>query len=248
MNPQDPTQSQSKDPREVHNPLSVMQPGEQVICEIKRHPVGILGIYVATGVLLIVVAILAFIVGPSVITSASRTQVVAGGGLVFVVLAVLSLAFVFVSNKVYWGNSWVVTSDSITQITQTSLFDKRSSQLSLGNLEDVSAEQNGILAHMLNYGLIRVETAGERSKFVFLYCPNPNYYAQKILSAREQFEQSRRGGEDLQRPYRAQGAYAAPSSPQPPAGPAPIVDPSQGAYVPDGAYVPPQDGSAEPRV
>jgi hypothetical protein len=89
----------------------------------------------------------------------------------------------------YWGNSWVVTTDSITQVNQTGLFTRQSSQLSLANLEDVTAEQNGILAHAFNYGLLKAETAGEHSKFSFYYCPNPNLYAQQILHAREQFEQ-----------------------------------------------------------
>ncbi len=75
------------------------------------------------------------------------------------------------------------------------MFDKQSSQLSLGNLEDISAEQNGILTHMFNYGAVRVETAGERSKFFFNFCPNPNYYAQQILTARETFEQGKEANE-----------------------------------------------------
>ena len=201
MYPQDDSnQANNPDQHPIHNPLSVMQPGERIICEIKRHPVGMLGIYVVTGVLLVLLAVLALVVAPSVLSSVSRSQVAAIGGLIFIVCAILSLGFVFISNKVYWGNSWVVTSDSITQITQTSLFDKRSSQLSLGNLEDVTAEKKGILAEMLNYGLLRVETAGERSKFMFPYCPNPNYYAQQILSAREQFEQRRAGEENTATP------------------------------------------------
>jgi hypothetical protein len=99
----------------------------------------------------------------------------------------------------------VVTSDSLTQISQTSLFNRQSSQLALVNIEDVTAEQNGILAHMFNYGVIRVETAGERSKFVFTYCPNPNFYAQQILQAREALGPTSHH----------------PQAPQPPAGPPP---------------------------
>ncbi len=192
----------------VSNALTVTQQGERTICEVKRHPIGILGIYVTMGLLLIVVAVLALVVAPNVISSDLTLKV---GGLVFLVVTLFVLAFVYISAKVYWGNSWVITTDSLTQIEQDSLFDRKSSQLSLGNLEDVTAEQNGILPHMFNYGLLRVETASERGKFTFPYCPNPNYYAQQILSARESFEQHRRG-EDLQRPYRAQSAYANPAS------------------------------------
>lgn len=210
MNPQDLQNPLSPNPAppEIHNPLSVMQAGEQTICDIKRHPIGMLGVYLISGTLLVVLAILAFVVAPSVFSD-QRSQAMAFGGLAFLLVGGLLLGFVFIANKVYWGNSWVVTSDSITQITQTSLFSKQSSQLSLGNLEDVTVEQDGIFPQMFKYGLLRAETAGERSKFVFPFCPNPNYYAQKVLAAREAFEQRRAGAEQnpQQRLYREEGTY-----------------------------------------
>jgi uncharacterized membrane protein YdbT with pleckstrin-like domain len=233
----DPQQSQPApevnqyDPQaKVGNALTVTQPGERTICEVKRHPIGIIGIYAITGLLIITVAVLAFLVAPHIASgdsgSSSATKI---GAVVFLVVAVFSLIFSFISSKVYWGNSWVVTTDSLTQIEQDSLFNRQSSQLSLGNLEDVTAEQKGILPHMFNYGLLRVETAGERSKFVFQYCPNPNYYAQQILAARENFEQSRHN-EDTQRNYRGPDSYEASQQPQQPVQQA--GDPGYGAIQP----------------
>jgi hypothetical protein len=246
-----------------------MGPDEQTICEVKRHPIGLVGIYVMTGLLMIVLAVLAFIVAPNVITSASRSEVIIIGLLVFLVVGTVALGFVFIAHKVYWGNSWVVTSDSITEITQTSLFDKQSSQLSLGNLEDVTVEQNGILPRMLNYGLVRVETAGERSKFVFPFCPNPSYYAKQILAAREAFEQGR-SGDSEQRLYRSEGAFqqSYPSDQTPPPAsnypaaqgvpayqtptqptaysPEPTYQTSPPSYPPAPSTMPPAAYSAEP--
>jgi hypothetical protein len=195
-----------------------MQPGEQVICEIKRHPIGMLGTYIMSGFILVVLAVLTFIIIPGMAGSDNRSKALLAGGLVFVVVAALVLVFVFIANKVYWGNHWVVTSDSITQILQTSLFSRQSSQLSLGNLEDVTTQQNGIFQQLFKYGTIRAETAGERSKFVFPFCPNPNYYAQKILAAREVFEQAHHGGK--QEPYQVPAPQPQPSQqsiPTPPA-------------------------------
>ena len=189
MYPQDPNRPDGQPP--INNPLSVMQPGERTVCEIKRHPIGMFAIYIATGLLLLALAVIVFIVAPSVLSSIGRGEVMAIGGLVFIVFAVLSLGFVFIANKVYWGNSWIVTSDSITQITRNSLFDKQSSQLSMADLEDITAEQDGILAQMFRYGVISAETAAATDKFTFPYCPNPTYYAKQILDARELFEETR---------------------------------------------------------
>jgi hypothetical protein len=194
MNPQD-AYSLPPEPA-ADNPLSTMQNGEQVICEIKRHPIGIIGMYVVVGFLVFIVGILAFIVLPSVLSSYSSGQMALVGMLIFVVAAVIGTTFLFIVHTVYWGNRWIVTSDSITQIKRTSLFDKQTSQLSLGNLEDITAEQDGMAAQMFHYGVISAETAAATDKFTFTYCPNPSYYAKQILAARERFEQGHRQAPD----------------------------------------------------
>jgi uncharacterized membrane protein YdbT with pleckstrin-like domain len=184
MNPQDP----NPQPQTVNNPIAAMRPGEEIICEIKRHPVGLLGIFSIAGLVLIFLAIACFVLIPSASSDGSTPPIAIA---LFFLVAVLTLLFTYVSDRVYWGNRWVVTSDSITQIVQTGLFHKYSGQLSLESLEDITAEQNGVFQHMFGFGTLRAETAGERSKFVFRYCPKPEFYAQKILAARETFEQGR---------------------------------------------------------
>lgn len=183
-----------------------MGANEQVIFQVKQHPIGILGIYVSFGILLILVA-LGVALAPSVLGDANQDAVRNIGLIVFFAAAIFSGIFSYIAHIVYYGNRWILTSDSLTQVRQQSLFDKTSSQLSLGNLEDITARQDGIMAHIFNYGVLRVETAGERSKFTLPYCPNPNAYAQQILQAREQFEQ----GEG----YRGRAAAAPTVSPAP---------------------------------
>jgi hypothetical protein len=184
MNPQG-------DPRPtVDNPLAVEQAGEQVICEIKRHPIGIIGVYVAVGFSLVALATLVLIVVPKLLTGYSHSRSVMICLLIIAIATAFGSGLLVIFNKVYWGNRWIVTTDSITQITRTSLSNKQSSQLSLADLEDITAEQNGLLAQILHYGVISAETAAATDKFTFMYCPNPNFYAQQILNARERFEQN----------------------------------------------------------
>ena len=193
MEPQNPYQPAAEPAPEASElkPLPAAQPDEQIICEIKRHPIGMFGMYTATGFLLLVLAVVAFVVAPSVLTNYSRNQVEAIGAIVFVVAAVVGTGFLFIVGKIYWGNSWTLTSESIIQVKRIGLFDKQTSQLSLDNLEDITAEQDGVLAQMFHFGVISAETAAATDKFTFLYCPNPTYYAQKILEAREHFRQTR---------------------------------------------------------
>lgn len=165
-----------------------MSEGETVIFSVKRHPIGLIGMYLSFAILLAIVGGLT-VVAPDILTDYDA-DAVRNTGLIALLFTVFFVGlFSIIAHIVYYGNRWILTSDSLTQISQKSLFDKQNSQLSLANLEDISAHQDGILAHMFNYGLLKVETAGEHSKFSFIYCPDPNSYAQKILIAREAFEQ-----------------------------------------------------------
>ena len=164
-----------------------MVDGEVTIFNVQRHPFGLIGMYISFGLLLVIVAVVAMI-APGILTEYDSDLVKRIGVAALLVSAVFVGIFGFIAHIVYYGNRWILTSDSLTQINQHSLFDKQNSQLSLGNLEDISAHQDGILAHMFNFGMLKVETAGEHSKFFLTYCPRPNEYAQKILMAREAFE------------------------------------------------------------
>ncbi len=228
---EDPYKDVSKlDPKaRISNTLTVLQPGERVICTIKRHPIGILGIYGLGGLIAIVTAVLAFGLAPSVFSGSSDRQIFVAGSLVSLIVAAICAVFALIATKVYWGNTWTLTTDSLTQVDQISLFKRHSSQLSLESLEDVTAEQNGILTRIFNYGLLKVETAGERSKFTFPFCPNPNYYAAQILSARERFDQYS---------PREESAYKQS---------APIVETPVTTTEQPGPPMPPQSAAAMPR-
>jgi uncharacterized membrane protein YdbT with pleckstrin-like domain len=186
MNPnQTPQDLEDERLQNVHNPLKVMQDNERVLCEIQRHPAGLWGLYFSAA-LLCMMAITGAALIPTVVPDASTQVREAAAFGVLILIAIVGL-YTFIARTIYKGNRWVVTSDSITQITQVGLFNKKSSQLNLDNLEDVSADQNGLLQSALGYGTLKVETAGERSKFMFPFCPNPEEYAKKIIAAHEQF-------------------------------------------------------------
>ncbi|HEY5667958.1 MAG TPA: PH domain-containing protein [Candidatus Saccharimonadales bacterium] len=185
-----PSEENPTSPQKMH-PMVVMQPGERIVCEIKRHPIGILMLYIGAFLAIAFVAVALYFVMPTIrekYGADADTMVLMGGGIVLTGIILM----LFVSTTVYWQNMWVVTTDSITQITQNGLFGRQVSQLSMENLEDVTVMQDGILPHIFNYGMLKAETAGERSKFVFLYCPDPNECARLILDAHEKFLEDRR--------------------------------------------------------
>jgi uncharacterized membrane protein YdbT with pleckstrin-like domain len=184
-NPQNMSQGPGLSPEAVKNPLNVMSPGEKIICDIHRHPIGLLGVYLTSGFLLVVLFVGVALL-PQVVTDLSnqaKTYIFVAALLVALIVAL----FTYIAVVIYKGNRWIVSSDSITQISQTGLFQKQSSQLSLANLEDVTFEQNSFIQTMFGFGTLKVETAGERSKFQFPYCPTPQKCAVEIIQAHEQF-------------------------------------------------------------
>lgn len=225
MNPQEPD-----DPlQRIENPLKVMQPGERVLCEIKRHPFGLLGVY-ASFAAIVVLAVAGIVLAPQWISGfTSQDQATAALGAV--ILCTLVGLFMYISVIVYKGNRWIITTDSITQITQVSLFRKRTSELSLASLEDVTVEQNGMMQSMFGFGRLRAETAGERSKFVFDFCPDPSEYAKKIIAAHEAYIASKPDEtRTVKRPLADAAAFnQSYEQPQPQYNPVPNQQPLQSA-------------------
>lgn len=199
--------------KKVHNPFTNLLPGEQVIFIVKRHPIGIIAVYLGAAILLIAVAAFVFGVAPDTFQSVDHSRATTIGAAGFGLVAILTLAFVWAYNLIYWNNAWIVTNTRITDVTQLSLFSKESSQMSLANLEDVTADKSGFLQTIFNYGVLRAETAGEVRNFEFKFCPNPDKYAAIMLDVREKFERNRhpqRG--DAQRLNRDPNTYTGDSA------------------------------------
>ena len=81
----------------------------------------------------------------------------------------------------YYLDVWVVTDERILDINQEGVFSRSVSELELHRIQDVHAEIKGVFATLFNFGLIEVQTAGTKEKFVFDHLPNPQAVARHIL-------------------------------------------------------------------
>lgn len=177
----------------VFNPLGRVEDineDEVKVADIRRHPFGLILVYVQ--------AILAFGLAfglilfllPGIVGSEAKGLMVAGSVMAMAFLALFMALF----TKIYFGNQLIITDIHVTQVLQTGLFSRKVSELTMENVEDVTADQKGIFPTLFNYGTLRVETAGEQNNFIFRYCPNPNAYAKALQDARAAYyAQDRRG-------------------------------------------------------
>ncbi len=162
---------------------------ETLLFDVRRHPFGLFLLYLQAfvGIFLGLVITIAFMPSLADVIGVSRGTIssIAAAFALFVIA--FGLIFVVLATRIYRGNQLISSDKNVTQVLQIGLFDRKVSELSMGNIEDVTAQQKGILPTIFNYGELRIETAGEQNNFTFIYCPNPNAYAKAILDARLAF-------------------------------------------------------------
>jgi uncharacterized membrane protein YdbT with pleckstrin-like domain len=181
-----------------HRPLGVVDSDEECIVEVRKHVFGLISMYVVSVAGLLAVFALAVFILPTMLGT-QPDYVLLVTVLIFLMATIVVLGL-FVATIVYRQSRLLVTNKNLTQVIQYSLFNRKISQLSMNNVEDVTAVQNGIIPHMFDFGVLRIETAGEQSNFHFDYCPSPNKIAKEILEAREAFIEM---PQSLQKPRRS---------------------------------------------
>lgn len=165
---------------------------EQLVLEIRKHPFGLLiiwvvGIFVSLILLFIPILVAAFLSSTNVVgisaASVSSAQVILF--VVGIVLGISGLVVTFINSILYKNNVIFVTSEKLAQIVYTSLFNRKISQLSIGDLQDVTVRQKGIFPRAFNFGTLTIETAGEQSNLIFGYVPAPYDSSKLIVGAHE---------------------------------------------------------------
>lgn len=165
---------------------------EKLLVEIRKHPFGLLLRYI-TGTLVIIVFSAVFFIVPAFtgndtagLVGVDGSAVQAVMALVGLVLVTLAIAVTFISAYLYKTNVLLVTSDKLAQVLNVSLFNRKISQLSIGDVQDISVHQNGFFPRILNYGTIFIETAGEQSNLKFTFAPDPYKKSKVIVNAHEE--------------------------------------------------------------
>jgi len=180
----------------THKPLKVpvevnhlMEPGEQPLFAIRRHPIGIIFIYLEVLGAVLTLVVIGYLAAPSLVDSLSGQAQRAFAGLAIFAIALL-VFILLIATYVYRLSMLIVTNKSLIQVTQSGLFVRKVARFTMSDVEDVTAEQKGIFATLFIYGTLTVQTAGTQDNFNFTYCPDPNKYAHQIIEATHQAEQS----------------------------------------------------------
>lgn len=88
-----------------------------------------------------------------------------------VILGFLALILI-VNWFLYLQNKLIVTNENIVLIDQQGIFGRKISRIKLQNIEEITAERRGVLQTLLNFGTLKIETAGEQNNFTVTLIPN----------------------------------------------------------------------------
>ncbi|MFH1404957.1 MAG: PH domain-containing protein [Patescibacteria group bacterium] len=157
------------------------RPNEHLLLILRRHWIELFRIVAILAVLLIIPAVAIEMYSQ---TYSLWLESPAFGPFLIVLKNIYLLGlwlFAFIEFSDYYLDSWVVSNERVLNIEQHGLFHRITSELHLAQVEDVTAETQGPIQTIFNFGNVQVQTAAERAMFQFKNIPNPERVKQKIL-------------------------------------------------------------------
>jgi uncharacterized membrane protein YdbT with pleckstrin-like domain len=187
-------QNNSMDPNQLSpvgkNLLNLIEfdKDEILVDEIRKHHFGLFIIYF-TGFSIATIIFIFFAVMPSFLNSDALDINLSSYSYVFaflgLLLVLLSAVATFIGSYLYKNDVIIVTNEKIAQVLYKTIFNRKISQLSIGDVQDVTVYQEGVFPRIFKYGTIVIETAGEQANYKFTYVPDPYRRAKNIVGSHE---------------------------------------------------------------
>ena len=155
-------------------PFLSLEEGEYVELAIYRSKIGLIIIWVATIVALVLIGIAA----TAIIGSISRATAIKPGTMSYFWMLLISLFAVLIlaglaMSRIYLANKLYVTNKRIFHYKTDTLFSKSVNIVDLASIEDVSFKQNTVLDHIFSIGTVRMSTVGDETTYTFPFVDTP---------------------------------------------------------------------------
>ncbi len=164
---------------------------EHIIGEARRHFVGILMIIGSSALisffLLLLLAVVeknqdSFQASLGIEPPMNITGLL---GLVVAGMLVLVFAGMALGIYIYRHNYIVLTDQKLVIVHSYSVIRRRVSQLSIGDIQDISVAQNTLMSRIFKYGTVLIETSGEQANLHMNMISNPFEVSKAIVDAHE---------------------------------------------------------------
>lgn len=99
--------------------------------------------------------------------------------------------FIFENFLSWYFDVYIVTDRRVIDLHFNNLLDKKSSEANIEDIQDVTSHIAGVSQTLLNYGNIRIQTAGAVDEISFTKVPNPNRVTDVIQELREEINKQK---------------------------------------------------------
>lgn len=158
-----------------------LEPGEHIIMQVRQH----FFVLFLKLLPLLLLAIAPFIVAPLFTLFDGVREVTGDLSVSFRFFVGVWWLFIWMAIfqiiTKYFLTSWVITSHRIVDIYQKAFFRRKVSSFLLVRVQDVTTNVHGILATLIGFGNINVETAGSVEKFEMRGVRSPEYLRDLIM-------------------------------------------------------------------
>lgn len=162
---------------------------EELVLEIRKHSFGavlivLVGLFIILFFFAIAILLSISFRNGLVGSTGSYSGALIGGAVIlsgFAVFGILLSVIVFINDVIF------VTNEKIAQVLYKNIISRKVSQLNIGDVQDVTVNQNNIFARIFNYGTLVIETAGEQNNYIFSYVPRPASASNLIIEAHESY-------------------------------------------------------------
>lgn len=159
---------------------------EELLLEVRKHPFGLFVIVLTSALIAATVIVATFILA----SSSFLSDINLDGGRKYIaltgfILAVLVFLVTAIFAELYRSDVVYITNEKIAQVLYITLFNRKISQLNIGDVQDVTVTQKGVFARLFNFGTLVIETAGEQQNYTFTYVPHPSQAGRVIIESHE---------------------------------------------------------------
>lgn len=155
-------------------------PDEEVTRVLRRHPIILAPLISVLVLLLLAPFIILWLIwqNPELMANPVIMPIIVMGGSIFFLYAWL---FIFQHFVDYYLDAWIVTNKRVLNIETHGLFSRTVSELRLHRVQDVTSIVKGFWHTMFNFGDMEIQTAGEKTRFIFEQIPDPNAISKIVI-------------------------------------------------------------------
>jgi len=162
--------------------MLILEPGEKIIYEVRRHMLLFYTKLTGTAIALLILPVI-FHIGVTLLVPAVSNEFWMISLFAYSLILLSAWIYAFVAWTDYFLDTWIVTDKRVVDFEMRGLFSRDIATVLLTNIEDVKIVIDGFIHTFLKIGDIHIQTAGSDKEFVFRNVRDPEGSKAAIMQA-----------------------------------------------------------------